>query len=131
VRPTLRIAYVAVDVQRDANEDVGASRRDSSNSVSASSQLKETLIGLNPIAVIDMTFRRYNRMSRKLVTRLFALVVLAVLLAVISTGSRRVKAQTAFDPGCRLACSQDYQDCMSYGCRGCDTIFMDCVNSCD
>lgn len=131
MQPTLRIAYVAVDVQRDANEDVGASRRDSSNSVSASSQLKETLIGLNPIAVIDMAFRRYNGMSRKLFTRLLALVSMLALLAVISTGSRAVKAQTAFDPDCFAQCQEAYQECMEYGCMGCDDVYMNCVNSCN
>jgi hypothetical protein len=70
-------------------------------------------------------------MSRKLVTRLFALVLLAVLPAVISTGSHAVKAQTAFDPDCFAQCQEAYQECMEYGCMGCDDVYMNCVNSCN
>jgi len=69
-------------------------------------------------------------MSRKLFTRLFALVSMLVLLALVSFGSHTAKAQASCDPGCRNACIQAYRQCFQSGAEGCDGVLTDCLCGC-
>jgi hypothetical protein len=69
-------------------------------------------------------------MSRKLFTRLFALVSMLVLLALVSVGSHTAKAQTGCDPGCRNACIQGFRQCVRFGGDGCDGALTDCFCFC-
>jgi hypothetical protein len=69
-------------------------------------------------------------MSRKLFRRLFALVSMLVLLALVSLGSHTVKAQKTCDAACRNACFADYRQCISLGEEGCDSVLTDCMCGC-
>jgi hypothetical protein len=69
-------------------------------------------------------------MSRRLFTRLFALVSMLVLMALVSFGSQTVWAQKTCDLGCFRGCIDDYQNCLYWGADGCDAVFTDCKCNC-
>jgi hypothetical protein len=69
-------------------------------------------------------------MSRKLFTRLFALVSMLVLLALVSFGSQTVWAQKACDLGCLRDCFDSNGNCVYWGAEGCDAVLTDCLCNC-
>ena len=69
-------------------------------------------------------------MSRKLYTRLFALVSMLVLLALVSVGSHTAKAQASCDPICRSACIQADLRCVRSGGDECAADLIDCLGIC-